>query len=70
MTYVVRRDGESFHSMLKRFRRKVARSGILSTVKKNRCFTSSAEERRKAQRKALRRERRRRRREQRKLWRA
>jgi small subunit ribosomal protein S21 len=70
MTHVVRRDGESFKSMLKRFRKKVARSRILSTVKKKRYFTSSAEERRKAERKAVRRERKRQRRERRKLWRA
>jgi len=70
MVQVVRRDDESFKSLLKRFRKKVSRSRILSTVKKKRFFTSNAEERRKAERKALRRERKRRRREQHKLWRA
>jgi len=70
MTQVVRRDGESFKSMLKHFRKKVTRSRILSTVKRKRYFTSNAAERRKAVRKAIRRERRRQRREQRKLWRA
>jgi len=70
MTQVVRRDGESFKSMLERFRKKVARSRILSTVKRKRYFVSSAAERRKAERKAIRREHRRQRREQRKLWRA
>ena len=70
MTQVVTRDGESFKSLLERFRKKVARSRILSTVKKNRHFTSSAEEPRKAERKARRHERKRLRREQRRLWRA
>jgi small subunit ribosomal protein S21 len=70
MTQVVRRDGESFKSLLKRFRKKVSRSRILSTVKKKRFFRSNAEIRRKAKRKAMRRERKRLRRERRKLWRA
>jgi ribosomal protein S21 len=70
MIQVVRRDDESFKSKLKRFSRNVARSRILSTVKRKWYFASNAAERRKAERKAIRRERRRQWREQRTLWRA
>jgi len=70
MTQVVTRDGESFRGMLKRFSKKVARSRILSTVKRKRCFASNAAERRNAEREGIRSERRRQRREQRTLWRA
>jgi small subunit ribosomal protein S21 len=59
MTRVVRRSGESFESLLKRFRKKVAKSRILSEAKKHRYFVSNSEKRRIAQRKAIRRQRRR-----------
>ncbi len=62
MTRVVLREGESQESLLKRFRKKVAQDGILSTVKKKRFFIPRSEQRRIARRKAIRRERRR-------LWR-
>jgi small subunit ribosomal protein S21 len=59
VTRVVLHDGESQESLLRRFRKKVTRDGILSTVKKKRFFVSKSEQRRLAQRKAVRRERRR-----------
>jgi small subunit ribosomal protein S21 len=64
MANVVRRDGESFDSLLKRFRSKVIRSRILSEVKRRRWFVSKGEQRRIAQRKAARRHRRRQRQEE------
>ena len=70
MTQVVRRDGESFDKMLKRFRKKVNKSRVMSTVKRNRYFTSDSEERRIALRKAERRERKRLRKERRRYGRA
>jgi ribosomal protein S21 len=60
MTRVVLKPGESQVSLLKRFRKKVIRDGILRAVKKKRYFISNSEERRMALRKAERRERRRR----------
>ena len=61
MTQVVLRPGESQESLLKRFRGKVAKSRILSEVRKRRYFIPKSEERRIAKRKALRLERKRRR---------
>lgn len=58
------RSGESQRSLLKRFRKKVARARILSTVKKKRYFVSESEKRRIARRKAIRRERKRRQKEE------
>jgi ribosomal protein S21 len=66
MTRVVIKPGESQASLLKRFRKKVIRDGILRAVKKKRYFISNSEERRMALRKAERRERRRRWRQRRK----
>jgi small subunit ribosomal protein S21 len=62
LTKVVLRQGESPESLLRRFRKKVARDRILSEAKRKRYFVSKSEERRIAQRKAMRRERKR-------LWR-
>lgn len=59
MTQVVLREGESFDSMLKRFRKKVSRSRILSEVKKKRFYVSKSEKRHRALRKAINRERKR-----------
>ena len=59
MTKVVLQDGESQESLLKRFRKKVTRDGVLSTVKRKRFFVSKSEQKRIAARKAVRRERRR-----------
>ena len=62
MTRVVRRNGESPESILKRFRKKVARDRVLSDAKRKRYFVSKSEQKRIALRKAKRRERKR-------LWR-
>ena len=59
MTYVALRDGESQESLLRRFRKKVTRSRILSDAKKRRYFVSRSAQRRAARRKAVRRERKR-----------
>jgi ribosomal protein S21 len=59
VTRVVLKPGES-QSLLKRFRKKVARDGILRAVRKKRYFIPNSEERRMALRKAERRERKRR----------
>ncbi len=64
MTKVELRPGESQRSLLKRFRKTVARSRILSTVKKKRYHISDSEKRRIARRKAIRRERKRRQKEE------
>jgi len=64
LTKVELRPGESQHSLLKRFRKKVSRSRILSTVKKKRYYVSESEQRRIARRKAERRERKRRQKEE------
>ena len=53
------RPGESFEGLLKRFRKEVAKSRILSTYRRKRWFTPPSEERRLAQKKAERRARRR-----------
>jgi small subunit ribosomal protein S21 len=59
LTRVYLQDGESQESLLRRFRKRVTRDGILSTVKRKRFFVSKSEQRRLAHRKAIRRERRR-----------
>ena len=59
MTKVVRRQGESAESLLKRFRKRVTRDKVLSEARKRRFFVSKSEQRRIALRKAIRRERRR-----------
>jgi small subunit ribosomal protein S21 len=56
---VILQEGESFDSLLKRFRKRVVRANILSTVKKKRYFISASEKRRRAQLKGRRRARRR-----------
>lgn len=53
------RQGEGFESLLKRFRKDVAKSRILSTYRRKRWFTPPSEERRLAKKKAERRARRR-----------
>ena len=55
MTTVNLRPNESQDSMLKRFRKKVAKSGILSTVRRKRWFVSKSELRRIQKKKAIRR---------------
>ncbi len=67
LTKVELRPGESQRSLLKRFRKKVARSRILSTVKKKRYYVSDSEKKRIARRKAIRREKKRRQQEEEKF---
>lgn len=55
MTGVVLRPNESQEQLLKRFRKKVAQSGILSTVRRKRWFVSKSELRRIQRKKAIRR---------------
>jgi small subunit ribosomal protein S21 len=59
VVYVRAREGESFDSLLKRFRKAVTRERILSDVRKRRYFVSPSEKRHKALRKAINRERKR-----------
>ncbi|MEJ5239570.1 MAG: 30S ribosomal protein S21 [Anaerolineales bacterium] len=55
MAIVVLRPGESQEQLLKRFRKKVVRSGVLSIVRRKRWFVSKSEQRRMEEKKALRR---------------
>ena len=55
MATVVLRPNESQEQLLKRFRKKVAKSGILSTVRRKRWFVSKSELRRISKKKAIRR---------------
>lgn len=59
MASVTLRPNESQEQMLKRFRKKVAKSGILSTVRRKRWFVSKSELRRINKKKAIRRHKRR-----------
>ncbi len=59
MTTVVLRPNESQDQLVKRFRKKVSKSGILSTVRRKRWFVSKSELRRIQRKKAIRRLRRR-----------
>jgi small subunit ribosomal protein S21 len=56
---VTLRPNESQDQLLKRFRKKVAKSGVLSTVRRKRWFVSKSELRRIQKKKAIRRSRRR-----------
>jgi small subunit ribosomal protein S21 len=56
---VTLRSGESQQGLLRRFRKKVQRAGVLRDAKKKRWFVSKGEQRRFAKRKAIRRQRRR-----------
>ena len=49
------RNGESQDSLLKRFRKKVVKSGVLSTIRNKRWFVSKSETRRMEKKKAIRR---------------
>ncbi|MCS7248843.1 MAG: 30S ribosomal protein S21 [Anaerolineales bacterium] len=55
LAIVTLRPNESQESLLKRFRKKVAKSGILSTVRRKRWFVSKSELRRIQKKKAIRR---------------
>jgi small subunit ribosomal protein S21 len=59
VTTVTLRPNESQDQLLKRFRKKVAKSGVLSTVRRKRWFVSKSELRRIQRKKAVRRGRRR-----------
>ena len=59
MAKVVLRPGESQEQLLKRFRKEVAKSGILSTVRRKRWHVGKSELRRIQKKKAMRRIRRR-----------
>jgi small subunit ribosomal protein S21 len=58
MTTVISRSGESPESLLKRFRKEVTNSGVLSDARKKRWYVSRSEQRRIEKRKAIRRVRR------------
>ncbi|MBI5353049.1 MAG: 30S ribosomal protein S21 [Chloroflexi bacterium] len=49
------RNGESQDSLLRRFRKKIVKSGILSTIRNKRWFISKSEQRRMDKKKAIRR---------------
>jgi small subunit ribosomal protein S21 len=55
LTSVNLRNNESQDSLLKRFRKKVVKSGVLSTVRRKRWFVSKSEQRRMEKKKAIRR---------------
>ena len=53
MASVTLRANESQDSLLKRFRKKVVKSGVLSTVRRKRWFVSKSEQRRMDKKKAV-----------------
>ena len=55
LAVVTLRNDESQDSLLKRFRKKIVKSGILSTVRRKRWFVSKSEQRRMDEKKAIRR---------------
>jgi len=55
MAIVILRANESQDSLLKRFRKKVVKTGVLSTVRRKRWFISKSELRRVEKKKAIRR---------------
>lgn len=55
MATVVIRPNESQDQLLRRFRKKVVKSGVLSTVRRKRWFVSKSETRRVEKKKAIRR---------------
>jgi small subunit ribosomal protein S21 len=55
LTVVNLRSNESQDMLLKRFRKKIVKSGILSTVRRKRWFISKSEQRRMEKKKAIRR---------------
>ena len=55
MAKVVLREGESQDKLLRRFRKKIIRSGLMSEVRKRRWFVSKNEQRRMDDKKAIRR---------------
>ena len=59
MAVVMLRPNESQDQLLKRFRKKVVKSGVLSTVRRKRWFISKSEVRRVEKKKSIRRSKRR-----------
>jgi small subunit ribosomal protein S21 len=59
MAHVTLKPGESQESLLRRFRKRVTNSGVLSTVRRKRWHISKSELRRIEKKKAIRRSRRR-----------
>jgi small subunit ribosomal protein S21 len=55
MPVVVLRPNESSDSLMKRFRKKIVKSGVLSTLRRKRWFISKSEMRRVEKKKAIRR---------------
>ena len=55
MTGVNLRSNESQDNLLRRFRKKIIKSGILSTIRNKRWFISKSEQRRMDKKKAIRR---------------
>ena len=55
MTTVTLRPNESQEQLLKRFRKKVVKSGVLSTVRRKHWYVSKSEQRRMERKKAIRR---------------
>jgi small subunit ribosomal protein S21 len=55
LTVVNLRNNESQDQLLKRFRKKIVKSGVLSTVRRKRWFVSKSEQRRMDEKKAIRR---------------
>jgi small subunit ribosomal protein S21 len=55
MTTVILRSNEPQDQLLKRFRKKVVKSGVLSTIRRKRWFISKSELRRVEKKKAIRR---------------
>ena len=55
LTSVNLRSNESQDMLLKRFRKKVVKSGVLSTVRRKRWFVSKSEQRRMEKKKSMRR---------------
>lgn len=55
MAVVILRQNESQDQLLKRFRKKVVKSGVLSIVRRKRWFVSKSEQRRMDDKKAVRR---------------
>jgi small subunit ribosomal protein S21 len=55
LAVVTLRNGESQDQLLRRFRKKVVKSGVLSTIRRKRWFVSKSEQRRMEKKKAARR---------------
>lgn len=58
MSFVELKPGESQEALLKRFRKQIAKDGLLSTVRRKRWYVSKSELRRIQKKKAIRRARR------------